>query len=39
MAEFLRIQFKLKRINEEFLDILVIKGKITEEEKAYIMDL
>lgn len=39
MVEFLKIQFRLKRINEEYLDKLIVKGKIKEEDKIYIMDL
>lgn len=37
MVEFLKIQYKLKRINETYLNRMVEKGRITEEEKATIM--
>lgn len=38
MIEFLKVQFKLNRINEEYLNKLIAKGKIKEEDKAYIME-
>ena len=37
MIEFLRVQYRLDRITEEQLDLLVEKNKITEENKMYIM--
>lgn len=37
MIEFLRIQFRLNRITGSDLDKLVTEGKITEENKTYIM--
>lgn len=33
MFEFLRIQYKLGNINEAYLDKMITKGRITEEEK------
>ena len=37
MVEFLKVQYRLKRVTEEQLDRLVSEGKIKEEDKAYIM--
>lgn len=37
MVEFLRVQYRLGRINEEDLENLITDGKITEEDKVYIM--
>lgn len=37
MIEFLRIQFRLGRVTESQLDKLVSDGKITGEEKEYII--
>ncbi len=37
MVEFLRVQYRLGRVKEEQLDTLVAQGKITEEDKEYIM--
>lgn len=37
MIEFLKVQFRLGRVTETQLDMLVSQGKITEEDKAYIM--
>lgn len=38
MIEFLRVQYRLDRITEEQLDLLVEKNKITEENKMYIIN-
>lgn len=38
MIEFLRIQYRLKRVTETQLDKLVLDGKISEEDKVYIMN-
>ena len=37
MIEFLKIQYRLGRINEGHLDKLIADEKITEEEKVYIV--
>lgn len=37
MVEFLRIQYRLKRITEDDLDNLISKGTINLENKIYIM--
>lgn len=37
MVEFLRVQYRLKRVTELQLDKLVLDGKITAEDKIYIM--
>jgi hypothetical protein len=37
MFEFLRIQYKLGNIDEAYLDKMVTKGRITEEEKNLII--
>jgi hypothetical protein len=37
MIEFLRVQYRLGRVTETQLDMLIAQGKITEEDKAYIM--
>lgn len=37
MVEFLKIQYRLGRINENHLDKLIIEDKITEDDKVYIM--
>ena len=37
MFEFLRIQYKLGNIDEMYLDKMVTKGRITEEEKNLIL--
>ena len=39
MAEFLRVQYRLSRVTEEQLDMLIAQGKITENDKTYIMSL
>mgnify|MGYP000304753111 CR=1 FL=1 len=38
MFEFLKIQYKLARIDEVYLDKMVTKGRITEEEKNLIIN-
>jgi hypothetical protein len=38
MFEFLRIQYKLGNIDEAYLDKMVTKGRITEEEKNLIIN-
>jgi hypothetical protein len=38
MFEFLKIQYKLQRIEEAYLDKMVTKGRITEEEKNLIIN-
>lgn len=38
MVEFLKIQYRLGRINETHLDQLIADGKTTEENKIYIMN-
>lgn len=38
MIEFLRVQYRLKRVTETQLDKLVLDGKISEEDKVYIMN-
>lgn len=37
MFEFLKIQYQLCRIDEAYLDKMVAKGRITEEEKNLIL--
>lgn len=37
MVEFLRVQYRLRRVTEIQLDGLIKDGKITEEDKTYIM--
>lgn len=37
MTYFLRIQYRLGNVTEPQLDNLVLSGKITEEDKIYIM--
>ncbi len=37
MIEFLRVQYRLGRVIETQLDALITQGKITEEDKVYIM--
>jgi hypothetical protein len=37
MIEFLKIQYRLGRVTETQLDKLIVDGKITEEDKVYIM--
>ena len=37
MIEFLKVQYRLKAINETHLDYLIEKGTIAEEDKVYIM--
>ena len=37
MVEFLRVQYRLGRVTEEQLDVLVDEGKITAQDKVYIM--
>ncbi len=37
MVEFLRAQYRLGRVTDAQLDTLIIQGKITEEDKVYIM--
>ncbi len=37
MIEFLRIQYELGRVTEEQLDMLIEQGKITKEDKKYII--
>ena len=37
MIEFLKVQYRLGRVTETQLDMLVIQGKITVEDKNYIM--
>ena len=38
MFEFFKIQYKLKRIDEAYLDKMVDKGRITLEEKNLIIN-
>ena len=38
MVEFLKVQYRLNRITETQLDKLIVSGKITEEDKIYIMN-
>lgn len=38
MFEFLRIQYQLGSIDEAYLDKMVTKGRITEEEKNLIIN-
>jgi len=38
MIEFLRVQYRLGRVTEEQLDLLISQGKITAEDKSYIMN-
>lgn len=38
MFEFLKIQYKLGRIDEVYLDTMVVKGRITEEQKQLIIN-
>ena len=37
MLDFLKIQYKLGTIDETYLDKMVAKGRITEEEKNLIL--
>ena len=37
MVEFLRVQYRLRRVTEIQLDWLVKEKKITEDDKIYIM--
>jgi len=37
MFKFLKIQYKLGNIDKSYLDKMVAKGRITEEEKKEIM--
>jgi len=37
MIHFLKLQFRFKRIDEEFLEQLVTDGKITSEQKFEII--
>ena len=37
MVEFLRVQYRLGRVEEVQLDKLIAQGKITVEDKIYIM--
>mgnify|MGYP001770049535 CR=1 FL=1 len=37
MVEFLRVQYRLGRVTGEQLNKLITDGKITEEDKNYIM--
>lgn len=37
MFEFLRIQYILKTIDKTYLEKMVMKGRITEEEKELIL--
>lgn len=37
MVEFLKVQYRLRRVTETQLDTLVSHSKITVEDKAYIM--
>lgn len=37
MVEFLKIQYRLKAINETHLDYLIEKGTIIKADKVYIM--
>jgi hypothetical protein len=37
MVEFLKIQYRLGRVTEAQLDMLIAQGKITQEDKVYIM--
>ena len=39
MIEFLKLQWKLGKINEAYLTNLANKGRITETEKTEIMDV
>lgn len=37
MIKFLKIQYRLKKIDEEYLDKLIRLGRITENDKMEIM--
>lgn len=37
MIEFLKVQYRLGRVTETQLDLLIAQGKITKEDKIYIM--
>ena len=37
MVEFLKVQYRLGRVTNEQLDMLIVQGKITQEDKEYIM--
>lgn len=37
MVEFLKIQYRLGKVTEEQLNKLILEGKITEDNKEYIM--
>jgi len=37
MVEFLKVQYRLNRVAEKQLDSLILSGKITTEDKIYIM--
>lgn len=38
MIEFLKIQYRLKKVTEAQLEKLVVEGKIEVEDKQYIMN-
>ena len=38
MVEFLKVQYRMKRVTELQLDSLIKDGKITEEDKEYIIN-
>ncbi len=37
MVEFLRIQYKIGRVTEKQIDMLVTQGRISGEDKIYIV--
>lgn len=39
MVEFLKVQYRLGRVTEKQIDMLVTQMKITEDDKVYIMGL
>lgn len=39
MIEFLKVQYRLGRVTETQLDMLIAQWKITENDKQYIMGL
>lgn len=39
MVEFLKVQYRLGRVTETQIDMLVAQMKITEDDKVYIMGL
>lgn len=37
MVEFLRVQYRMGKVTEDQLDMLITQCKISEEDKIYIM--